>query len=171
MLSLEPTYRNLWVVLLLSSHHKQIKIDPQTTVPPNPNIGRVALHRSAEHRGGARLWLLLCSFSSWRRPWRKYVKRVKTSVSLRAGGLNPSVFISSIDACWDCGRLRKFRCDKSLDGFGQVHLLGLIVSLPRVLSHFLPHPHANYMQMCIHPVVEALPMLASFVTRKQLERI
>lgn len=56
---------------------------------------------------------------------------------------------------------------------GQVLLLGLIVSLPRVLSHFLPHPRANYMQMCVHPVVEALHMLArtSFVTQKQLERI
>lgn len=108
MLSLEPVYRNLWVVMLISSHHKQIKIDPRTTVPPNPNIGRVALHRSAEHHRGARLWLPLCSFSSRRCPWRKNVKPVKTSVNLRAAGLNPSIFIFRINTRWDCGRLRKF---------------------------------------------------------------
>lgn len=47
-------YSNLRVVKLISSCHKPIKIDPRTTVPANPNIGRVALHRSAEHHRGAR---------------------------------------------------------------------------------------------------------------------
>lgn len=53
MLSLEPPYRKLRVVRLISSRHKPIKIDPRTTVPANPNRGPVALHRSAEHHRGA----------------------------------------------------------------------------------------------------------------------
>lgn len=42
------------------------------------------------------------------------------------------------------------------------------MSLPRVLSRFLPHPRVNFMQMCVHPSKNSTSAQTSFITWQQL---
>lgn len=52
-------------------------------------------------------------------------------------------------------RSLKEKHDKILDGCGTNAPARLTVpmSLPRVLSHFPPHPRVNFMQICVHPLL------------------
>lgn len=44
--------------------------------------------------------------------------------------------------------IMKSSAQDSLIAVEQMPLLGLLMSLTWVLTHFLPHPHINFMQMC-----------------------
>lgn len=81
------------------------------------------------------------------------------------------VFWKALNLNWRLlERSLKEKHDKILDGCGTNAPARLTVpmSLPRVLSHFPPHPCVNFMQMCVHPVVKELHMSAqtSFITRQ-----